>query len=63
MDGWMDGMEDLRTLGVVNWKKKAQEWVGWRKVLEQAKDPQRVVVPMMMILLLLLLASISSSQT
>jgi hypothetical protein len=28
---WMDGVEkDLRNLGVVNWKIKAQERDGWR---------------------------------
>jgi hypothetical protein len=35
---WIDGVEyDLRSLGVVNWKAKAQEKDGWRKFLEQAK--------------------------
>jgi hypothetical protein len=35
---WMDGVEkDLRNLGMVNWKTKAQERDGWRKFLEQAK--------------------------
>jgi hypothetical protein len=35
---WMDGVErDLRNMGVVNWKTKAQERDGWRKCLEQAK--------------------------
>jgi hypothetical protein len=35
---WMDGVEkDLRNLGVVNWRVKAQERHGWRKFLEQAK--------------------------
>jgi hypothetical protein len=29
--------KDLRSLGVVNWKAKAQERDGWRKFLEQAK--------------------------
>jgi hypothetical protein len=34
----MDGAEkDLRNVRVVNWKKKAQEWDGWRKFLAQAK--------------------------
>jgi hypothetical protein len=29
---WMDGVEkDLRYLGVVNWKTKAQERDGWSK--------------------------------
>jgi hypothetical protein len=29
---WMDGVEkDLRSLGVVNWRAKAQERNGWRK--------------------------------
>jgi hypothetical protein len=33
----MDGVEkDLRNLGVVKWKTKAQEWDGWRKFLEYA---------------------------
>jgi hypothetical protein len=32
---WMDGVEDLRNC-VVNWKTKAKERDGWRKVLEQA---------------------------
>jgi hypothetical protein len=27
---WMDSVEDLRNLGVVNWKTKAQERDGWR---------------------------------
>jgi hypothetical protein len=31
----MDGVEkDLRNLGVVNWKTKAQEQDGWRKFPE-----------------------------
>jgi hypothetical protein len=35
---WMDSVEkDMRNLGVVNWKTKAQERNGWRKFLEQAK--------------------------
>jgi hypothetical protein len=35
---WIDGVEkDLRSLGVVNWKAKAQERDGLRKILEQAK--------------------------
>jgi hypothetical protein len=35
---WMDGVEkDLRNLGVVNWKTKAEEWDGWRKFFKQAK--------------------------
>jgi hypothetical protein len=34
----MDDVEkDLRNLGVVNWKTKAQERDGWRNILEQAK--------------------------
>jgi hypothetical protein len=34
----MDGVEkDLRNLGVVNWKTRAQERDGCRKFLEQAK--------------------------
>jgi hypothetical protein len=38
MDGRMDGVEkDLRNLGVVNWKTKAQERDGWRKFVEQTK--------------------------
>jgi hypothetical protein len=32
----MDGVEkDLRNLGVVNWKTKAQEREGWREFLEK----------------------------
>jgi hypothetical protein len=35
---WVDGVEkDLRNLGVVNWKTKAQERDDWRKFLEQTK--------------------------
>jgi hypothetical protein len=35
---WMDGVEnDLRNLGVVNWRSKAEERDSWRKFLEQAK--------------------------
>jgi hypothetical protein len=31
-NGWMNGFEkDLRNLGVVNWKTKAQERDDWRK--------------------------------
>jgi hypothetical protein len=34
----MDGVEkDLRKLGVINWKTKAQERGGWTKFLEQGK--------------------------
>jgi hypothetical protein len=34
---WTDGVEnDLRDLGVVNWRSKAQEDDSWRKFLEQA---------------------------
>jgi hypothetical protein len=33
----MDDVEDLRNLGVVNWKTKVQEQDVWRKFLEQAK--------------------------
>jgi hypothetical protein len=34
---WMDGVEkDLRSLGVVNWRARAEERDGWRKFLEQA---------------------------
>jgi hypothetical protein len=40
---WMDGVEtDLRNLGVVNWKTKAQERDGWRKFSEQAKTHERL---------------------
>jgi hypothetical protein len=35
---WIDGIEkDLRNLGVVKWKTKAQELEGWKTFLEQAK--------------------------
>jgi hypothetical protein len=48
----MEGVEkDLRNLGVVNRKTKAQEQDGWRKVLEQAKT-QRVVVPITKIIVI-----------
>jgi hypothetical protein len=34
----ISGVEkDLRNLGGVNWKTKAQAEDGWRKILEQAK--------------------------
>jgi hypothetical protein len=34
----MDGVEkDLRILGVVNWREKAQEWMAGEKFLEQVK--------------------------
>jgi hypothetical protein len=40
---YVDGVEkDLRNLGVVNWKTKAQERDGWRKILEQAKSHKRL---------------------
>jgi hypothetical protein len=36
--GWMYGVEmDLRNLGVVNLKAKAQELDGWRRFSEQTK--------------------------
>jgi hypothetical protein len=48
---WIDGVEkDLRNLGVVNVKAKAQEWDGWRKFLEQAKT-QMVIVPVVVIIM------------
>jgi hypothetical protein len=34
---WMDGVEDLRNLDVVNWKPKAQKRDGWRTFLQQTK--------------------------
>jgi hypothetical protein len=35
---WIDGVgKDLRSLGVVNLKAKAQERDAWRKFLKQAK--------------------------
>jgi hypothetical protein len=34
---WLDDVEDLSNMGVVNWRAKAQERDGWRKCLEQAK--------------------------
>jgi hypothetical protein len=34
----MDGMEkDLRNLGIVNWKTRAQAGDSWRKFLKQVK--------------------------
>jgi hypothetical protein len=38
---WIGGVEnDLRNLGVVNWRAKAHERDGWRKFLEQAKSQE-----------------------
>jgi hypothetical protein len=38
MDGWMDGtMRDTERLGVRNWKSKAKDRDGWRRLLESAK--------------------------
>jgi hypothetical protein len=39
--GWMDSVEELRNLGVVNWKTKAQERDGWR-FSEQAKTQKEL---------------------
>jgi hypothetical protein len=48
---WMDGVEkDLRNLGVVNWRAKAQETDGWRKF----QDPQRVVVSIIIIIIIII---------
>jgi hypothetical protein len=48
---WMDGVEkDLRNLGVVNWKTKAQDRHGWSKFLKQAKIHKGLyVVPIIII--------------
>jgi len=35
---WMDGvMRDAERLGVRNWKRKANDRDGWRRLLESAK--------------------------
>jgi hypothetical protein len=35
---WMDGvMRDAERLGVRNWRSKAKDRVGWRRLLELAK--------------------------
>jgi hypothetical protein len=35
---WMDGvMRDAERLGVRNWRSKAKDRVGWRRLLESAK--------------------------
>jgi hypothetical protein len=42
---WMDGVErDLRNLGVVNWKTKAQERDGRRMFLEHAKTHKGLII-------------------
>jgi hypothetical protein len=39
----MDGVEEnLRNLGVGNWKTEAQELGGWRKFLEQIRNHKRL---------------------
>jgi hypothetical protein len=36
--GWMDGvMRDAERLGIRNWRLKARERDGWRRILESAK--------------------------
>jgi hypothetical protein len=38
---WMDGvMRDAERLGVRNWRSKAKDSVGWRRLLESAKTLQ-----------------------
>jgi hypothetical protein len=38
---WMDGvMRDVERLGVRNWKSKAKDRDGWRRLLESAKALQ-----------------------
>ena len=40
---WDDDMrDDLRKMGINNWKQKAQEWKAWRGIIELAKT-HRVV--------------------
>jgi hypothetical protein len=35
---WEDGVRnDLRNIGVKNWKQKAQERKQWKEIIEQAK--------------------------
>jgi hypothetical protein len=37
---WMDGvMRDAEMLGVRNWRSKAKDRVGWRRLLESATTP------------------------
>jgi hypothetical protein len=48
----MNGVEkDLRDMGLVNWKTKAQERDGWRKYFRAGQDPQRFVVPVIMMII------------
>jgi len=36
--GWMDGvMRDVEKLGIRNWRNKARNRDGWRRLLETAK--------------------------
>ena len=40
---WMDGvMRDAERLGVRNWKSKAKDRDGWRRLLESAKTQHRL---------------------
>jgi hypothetical protein len=40
---WMDGvMRDVERLGVRNWKSKAKDGDGWRRLLESAKTLHRL---------------------
>jgi len=43
LDGWMDGvMRDTERLGVRNWKSKAKDRNGWRRLFESAKTLHRL---------------------
>jgi hypothetical protein len=46
---WTDGVEqDLRNLGVVDWRAN-----GWKKVFRTGQDPQRVAVPIIIIIIII----------
>ena len=37
--GWLDsGEEDLKTMGLMNWRRKSQDRVQWRAIVEEDKD-------------------------
>jgi len=41
---WEDDVRnDLRKMGVTNWKQRTQERKQWNEIIEQAKNSQRVV--------------------
>jgi hypothetical protein len=52
---WMDGVEDLRNLGMVNWKNKDTR-TGWlEKVFRAGQDAQRAVVPIKIIIVIIII--------